>query len=319
MGRLVPVVLLLLSQDEPVRTAALERGALAVSFRDNSESPRVLSGIASLVNVRDAKDFNAFDPAGGGASAGLNFEHVISGHKDPSNAFTPRRGPYELRRLADGKSVRLVRRREDDPWAVSSALTFTLAEPHAIDVDFRCTPHDRARFGARGHASFFFANYMNDVADPALHFRGVEAEGRPETWVSADAPPGPADWNQGGTYRALEASPLEIDADHDFRLNSWSYDWPRFTEPFYFGKADRGMVLILMFDRARTPEDEIRFSLFKFKLPKQPRPAWDFQYVIRQVREGREYGFRARLVWKRFVSADDCRKEYQAWAAGRVK
>lgn len=77
------------------------------------------------------------------------------------------------------------------------------------------------------------------------------------------------------------------------------------------------MALTLMFDKSHTPLDEIRFSLFKFKLPKFPRPAWDFQYVIRQIEEQREYGFRARVVWKTFVSPEDCLAEYDAWSTRR--
>ncbi len=304
---------------EKAQTTAIERGDLAVSFRDNSESPKVLSGVTSLVNVKDAPGFNAYDPDTAGAAAGLNFEHIISGHKDASNSFTPRKGPYALERLPDGKSVRLVRKREDDPWAVSSTLTYTVSEPHAIDFEFRCIPHDRKRFGERGTAIFFWANYMNDVAEVPLHFRGVEAPGGEEKWIAGDAPEGHRDWNKGGTYRSLPAAPTEIDADHNFRLNSWSYDWPRFTKPFYYGRAARDMAFILMFDRAHTAEDEVRFSLFKFKLAKWPRPAWDFQYVIRKVEEGKEYGYKARLVWKKFVSPEDCLKEYESWAGSLKK
>lgn len=74
------------------------------------------------------------------------------------------------------------------------------------------------------------------------------------------------------------------------------------------------MVLILMFNKTCTDEDEIRFSLFKFKVPRFPRPAWDFQYVIRKLNKEKKYGFKARLVWKKFVSPDDCLKEYEMWA-----
>jgi len=63
---------------------------------------------------------------------------------------------------------------------------------------------------------------------------------------------------------------------HNFKLNSWSYDYPRFTKAFYFGRASQRMVFLLMFDKMHTEEDEIRFSLFKFKLNRVPRPAWDF-------------------------------------------
>ena len=75
------------------------------------------------------------------------------------------------------------------------------------------------------------------------------------------------------------------------------------------------MTLILMFDRLHAARDQIRFSLYKFKLPKHPRPAWDFQYVINKVESGAEYGFRGRLVWKKFVSAEDCLNEYERWDA----
>jgi hypothetical protein len=33
------------------------------------------------------------------------------------------------------------------------------------------------------------------------------------------------------------------------------------------------------------------------------------------VESGEEYGFRGRLVWKQFVSAEDCLHEYEQWAA----
>jgi hypothetical protein len=240
---------------------------------------------------------------------------VQSGHKNANNAFTPRHGKYALYLLPGGKCAKLVRRREDDPWAVSSTLTYTVAKPHSIDVDFRCIPRDPARFGRRGYAVLFFANYMNDVEDVALHFRGIEAEGGREKWISGAAPKDHADWNQGGTYRSASASAVEYDADHNFKLNSWSYAWPRFTKPFYYGRAAKGMVFLLMFNKAHTEEDEIRFSLFKFKLPRFPRPAWDFQYVLRKLERGKEYGFKARLVWKKFVSPEDCLKEYETWAS----
>jgi hypothetical protein len=207
----------------------------------------------------------------------------------------------------------LVRDADDDPWKLESTLCYTLVEPDAIDILFRCRARDPKLFGPRGYAVLFFANYMNDVEQVALNFRGLQTPGGPEGWIAADAPGGHPDYNGGGTYRAAEAPPLEYDADHNFKLNLWSYDQPRFTQPFYFGRAAHGMTLIMMFDKAYTVRDEIRFSLFKFKIPKFPRPAFDWQYVIHRVEAGQEYGFRARMVWKKFVSPDDCRQEYERW------
>ncbi len=299
----------------PVESVRRDVGNLSVLFRDNSQSPGVLSGVQSLFNVKDAPGFDAYDPEGRGSSAGLNFEHIISGHESEHNKFTPRKGAYTLHPFPDGRSVKLVRRAEDSPWRMASTLTYTIVEPHFIDFDFRCTPQAASLFGERGWGLMFFANYMHEVTDTALHFRGVAEQGGEERWIRADAPPGHADWNTGGTWRHLDAAPLTSDDDVTFRLNSWSYDWPRFTEPFYYGLAEHDMTLILMFDRTHSAEDEVRLSLFKFKVNEtQKRPAWDFQYVIHKVESGRESGFRGRLVWKKFVSPDDCRREYVTWA-----
>lgn len=308
------------NEETPVETAVLKGGDLEVHLRDNAKSPdRLLSGLDSLFNTKDAPGFDAFDPDTPPSSAGMNFEHIISGHSGAHNKFSPRRGKFPLFVARDGKSATLVRKREDDPWSMSATQKFTLAPPNAIDMDFRCVPHDKAVFGQRGYAVLFFANYMNDVADVALHFRGVEQAGGPEKWIAGDAPEGHADWNQGGTYRSAEASDLAYDDGHTFNLNTWSYDYPRFTQPFYYGRAARDMTLALMFDKMYSPEDEIRFSLFKFKVKRNlKRPAWDFQYVIKRIEPGREYGFRARLVWKRFVSPEDCQREYETWRASLV-
>jgi len=154
---------------------------------------------------------------------------------------------------------------------------------------------------------------MNDVAEVPIHFRGLAGPGENEKWIRAEAPPGHPDYNQGGTYRSLAAADLTCDTNHNFKLNLWSYDYPRFTQPFYYGRAAHGMLFLLMFDRMYGREDEIRFSLFKFKVPRRPRPAWDFQYVIHQVEADRNYGFKGRLIWKKFVSQEDCQAEYDRW------
>jgi len=298
---------------EKKTTVVVTNGDLRVLFRDNSASPEILSGIQSLFNIKDASNFDAYDPDSRGASAGMNFEHIISGHRSQFNKFTPRRGKYDLFQLPERNSVVLVRNREDSPWDVSSTFMYTVKKPHYVDVEFCCKVHDARLFGKRRYAIFFFANYMNDVEELALNFRGVERAGGEEKWIVAEAPKGHSDWNSGGTYRHIKAAPLEYDKDMNFRLNSWSYDYPRFTKPFYYGRAANGMVFILMFNKSFSQDDQIRFSLFKFKVPKHPRPAWDFQYVINDVKEEQEYGFKGRLVWKRFVDAQDCLREYEKW------
>ncbi|MDG2383358.1 MAG: hypothetical protein P8N76_16935 [Pirellulaceae bacterium] len=297
----------------PIDVMKVRNGALSVTLRGNSQSPRILSGLDSLFHLDKTPDFDAFDPDTPGASAGLNFEHIISGCKNSNNKFTPRSGNYRLVRDSDGKSGTLVRRSKDSPWKMDSTLTYHVVDPHYIDFEFSCTPRDASLFGKHGYALLFFANYMNDVSNVALHFRGRTAKDTTDRWVEAAAPPGHVDWNQGGTYRSFLADELAIDDNVEFRLNTWSYDWPRISKPFYFGRSERGMAFVLMFDRLYSARDQIRFSLFKFKVPKHPRPAWDFQYVINQVQTDQTYGFRGRMVWKPFVSAEDCEDEYKQW------
>lgn len=81
----------------------------------------------------------------------------------------------------------------------------------------------------------------------------------------------------------------------------------RFAEPLFWGRF-RNMVLIYMFDDA----ERIRFS-------QSPtggggkNPAWDFQFIIRDFKVNRPYGFRARLVYKPFTGVSETTAEYRRW------
>jgi len=307
----------------PVDSALIQRGDLSVLFRSNAKSPQLLSGVQSILNVRQAPDFNAFDPDSPGQSGGLNLEHIFGGHRNEANMFSPRSGRYDLFREPDGSSVTLVRHAEEDPWAVSNTLTFTLREPNYVDMTFRCIAHDAGLFGSRRYAAFFFANYMNDVFVLPLYFRGLAQPGGDETWIAGDGrkQKGQPYFRGGGTYRSLNSAQLECDDDHNSPFNVWSYDWPRFTKPMYYGMMEHEMVFILMFDRmcTDTDTDEIRFAMFRSKRDYRSRPAWDFMYVIRNIEQGRDYGFRARAVWKKFISPADCLHEYETWKSGLLR
>lgn len=291
------------------REATVTAGDLSLNIVDNSYSPALLSGLQSLWSTREWPHANAFDPQSTTVGGGINFEHVISGHDDFFNRFSPRHGLYALERSSDGSSVRLTRNCEDDPWAISSVMTVTPVAPHFVDLEFRCRFHEPARFGERGYAVFFWANYMNDVEDVPMYFLGVGGPGGSEQWVAGDGQPRP-----GTTYISADAEALGFDPDHAFPLNLVSRDWPRITRPFFYGRAGYGMVFEMMFDRLHGADDEIRFSNFLYKVVRRSRrPAWDFQYVVRHIEEDREYGFKARIVWKKFVSPEDCLREFESW------
>ena len=287
----------------------MKAGDLRVAAWDNSYSPNRLSGVRSLLNLRDAPEYDAFRVA-------LNFEHVISGHHRPANDFSPRHGPYRLKEI-DETTVEWIRRSEDSPWKLDSSMGMTLAPPNAIDFRFRCTPRDASLFGEHGYAVLFWANYMNPLTDIAINFRGVTGPDAEPGWVSVDAPRTDFLHRNGGVYRSRDSKRLPFDDEHKSPWNVTSYEYPRFTRPFYFARADHGMVLIMMFDRMLTARDEIRFAMYRFQVKAESRrPAWDFQYVIRRVEADRGYGFRGRLVWKKFISAEDCEAEYERWQLG---
>jgi hypothetical protein len=141
---------------EKKTSVMIANGDLTILFRDNSASPEILSGIQYLFNRKEASYFDAYDPDTKGASAGMNFEHIISGHKSPFNKFSPRQGKYDLFQLPDRNSVVLVRNRKDSPWDVSSTLFYKVIKPHYVDVEFRCKAHNARLFGKRQYAIFFF-------------------------------------------------------------------------------------------------------------------------------------------------------------------
>ena len=281
---------------EPIEVVRLESGVLEYSVSDNSRSPQVLSGLESLSYGTGAERIEAF-------GAGLNLEHVFSGHRDLHNRFCARRHPYLLCREREGDSVFLVRLASQSPWSIEHVTRLTPAAPHSIDIDFRCRFLDASRFGSRAYAGFFWANYMRELHDGVLQFRGTEDEdgGREEKWIRAEPRVG---WDVG-TYQASGAGPLEFDLDHNMGLNLRAFSSPRFTRPFFFSRCADNMVLMLMFDRMAGASDEIRFSSFP--------PAVDFQYVVRDIKPGRRYGFRARLSWRPWVSREDCLQEWSSW------
>jgi hypothetical protein len=274
------------------RGATFTVGDLTATFADNGDSPHWLSGARSVVHGPTGA--SAFDTVKRW-SGGLNFEHLIAGHFDPANAFEPRRGWMGLSILPTGDGVVLYRPRETSQWAVESSIAYRMLAPNHIDMDFRCTVHDPARFAPESYAAFFFASYMHGAESPAITF---PSDGG---LVSVVEP---------GTYIGRDAEHLEIAPGHDSPHNLAAHDAPRIDEPYYFGRFANGMVWVAMFDKLVAESDEIRFALFAFK--GSQLPAWDFSYVLRDL--AAPCGFRARFVFEPFGGADDVADEFAAWS-----
>ena len=84
----------------------------------------------------------------------------------------------------------------------------------------------------------------------------------------------------------------------------------RYALPFFFGQF-HNMVLAYMFESSEV----IRFS----QSPTgggESNPAWDFQLIIPDLKKGKEYTYRARLIYKPFISEEDITSEYLSWSKG---
>ena len=89
-----------------------------------------------------------------------------------------------------------------------------------------------------------------------------------------------------------------------------------YSYPFYYGLKGTMMYLI-MFDQPGS----IRFSHSPSgggTLGKGFAHAWDFHYLIYNYKVGERYSFKARLVYKPFVSRDDVINEYEKWSGEKV-
>ena len=71
-------------------------------------------------------------------------------------------------------------------------------------------------------------------------------------------------------------------------------------------------MFLLMFDR----KENIRFT--HSPTGGGGTPAWDFQLIIPNYRVGERYGFRARIVVKKFISREDVIREYERWSGEKV-
>ncbi len=284
---------------ESVHALTVENGKLKALFVDNTELPpghkAGYNGIAQLYFA--GRDSGIFVPA----FAGFNLEHLFGGDS-LEELFEPRLHPMTLFR----KSVsEILLYQEPTPLSgVESLTSFKLEPPFYIEITFRCIFH-KPEFFRHDYAGLFWASYIDNPPDKKIYFKGVRenSPGDSVSWIAA--------WSE---QHGINSTHKSVSDDHEFyfaenfnaSLASHFSEF-RFTEPFFFGRF-KNMALAYFFDGAGI----IRFS-------QSPtgggdlNPAWDFQYLIPSPRQGKEYSFKARLVYKPFISAEDLFEEYYKW------
>jgi len=275
----------------------IQAGDLTATFADNEAYGPVHSqkynGISELRHV-SATD-NLFVPD----YAGFNLEHFFGGDL-LEELFEPRLCPMVLTQL-DARSVRL----HQAPTPISkveSETVFTVVPPHFIDVEVKVVFHDLAEF-SHGYAGVFWASYINLPEDRHIYFFGTSPDNPEPHWISAFS-----------EKHGVKSTHLHVDdtfqpyfaPDFNAVLASHFSDY-RYVEPFYYGR--RGdMVYAIFFDRT----EGIRFS----QSPTgggHTNPAWDHQLVVPDPKIGTPYSYRARLMYKPWVSNEDVRETFQAW------
>jgi len=245
--------------------------------------------------------------------AGMNFEHIWDGEKwwEPAEAlFEPRTSEIVLHRLSEN-SVQL-HMPPSNLHKLESWTQFTVTAPHYIDMDFFCIP--RAETFDRGYIGLFWASYINttDSDEKPYYFIGAHKDSRKRQWVSWL----PAAHAKGGTVRFQEEV-RQISFNPDFTPMLYnSFADTLYTYPFYYGRRGT-MVHIMMFDSPGA----IRFSLSPSSGgPVKPgtNPAWDWQFIVHDYEVGEKYGYKARMVYKPWVSVADVIDEYEKWSGRKV-
>lgn len=304
------------------RLALLADGTHHAELAGNNLNGRLLDNLAN--QDRQGNGFNPLcheaypgENLFRGDAVGLNLEHIFNGTtKDRDRSrFSPRKDPCLVERTSD-RSAALRWPAENSTWGMECRMEYTLAEENSIDMEFRCTP-TREEFPL-GYVAFMWASYINHARDRKIHFYGRSKDS--EGWVTfgEDTTMG---FEQGTiAYSATAPLPYEDGAD---TLNIVEDPSKTFVLPFYYGLVDGDgdptttddtLAYVMMFDQT----DSIRFALWNFitnedNNPDPHSPAWDWQYVIRNPEIGKTYGYKARLLVKPFVSADDIRAEYDRW------
>jgi hypothetical protein len=275
----------------------ISAGDLTATFVNNEaygkEHRAGYNGIARLTHAKQSE--NVFVPA----YAGFNLEHIFGGDVMP-DLFEPRHHPMRLQRLS--ATAAELRQSPTPLSSIESTTRFTVVPPHYVDVEFRCVARDLGFF-RHGYLGLFWASYIQAPEDRRVHFLGRGPGDAASRWIAAES----AKHGEASTHRGV-SDPGEVFFAPDFNATLASHfsEW-RFSEPFFCGRF-RNMILIYMFDRA----GEIRFS----QSPNgggETNPAWDFQFLARDVRAGTPYGFRARVAYKPFVSFDDAAAEFRRW------
>lgn len=258
-------------------------------------------------------------------SVGLNFEHILSGsaEDEPRNWFGPRKKACALRADSE-RSVSLFWPADTSDWGAASEMTYTLGDGPYLDLTFRTTLQTPVN---RPYLVYMWASYIKAARDHCIHFTGAREVFTPKTGYQKARIQrvrfGEREIGRGKNENAavpyLGTPELDRD-DIPAYINIDNAERCAFLLPYFYGVMDGDgdpstpgddMMYLMMFDQA----EPMRFVMFDFSGDVH-QPVWDWQYVIHRPVPGRNYGYRARLVYKPLQGAEDAANEYVTWLKG---
>ena len=276
--------------------AELKKGKLRAIIAANGaygqEHRAGYNGVAELYHP--AQDSSPFVPF----YAGLNLEHIFS-NVHPDNIFEPRK--HDMQLVVLGKNEATLYQPPTPQSKTESLTTFQLNGPHYIDMTFQFVVHDLQYF-QEGFAGIFWASYINAPPDRKIYFKGKEGDSQVK-WIASFS----EKHGENSTHRSMaDTKDFGFSDDYPLTLVNHFSDYA-YESPWYYGRF-HNMVLAYMFEG----DGVVRLS-------QSPtggggtNPAWDFQYIVPEVKTGHIYTLHVRLIYKEFKGREDIEKEYGSW------